>query len=287
MIIFVINLYFYIPEIFRTMPEASSTLPAGKNNSYGVENLVDGNPATAWVEGVDGYGEGETLDFCMACNFDYDCGSEKIYKINIVNGYAKNETTYKRKFNEILKALNFEKNYSKKDIIEAYLNTVSLGAGCYGVKTAAETYFGKEVSELNLLECCALAGITKAPYTNNPYVNKDGNFQKRIDRCLYAMWEEGKISEKTYNKYLGKSPKVKPKGSVSTDSEEKTDILSWYEEYVIDQVIADLQKEYEYDYQEASRMIYYGGLRIYAAVDIDMQKTLEDMYRNRTGFPSS
>ena len=101
------------------------------------------------------------------------------------------------------------------------------------------------------------------------------------------MWEEGKISEKTYNKYLGKSPKVKPKGSVSTDSEEKTDILSWYEEYVIDQVIADLQKEYEYDYQEASRMIYYGGLRIYAAVDIDMQKTLEDMYRNRTGFPSS
>ena len=89
------NLYFYIPEKFRTMPEASSTLKAGKNNSYGVENLVDGNPATAWVEGVDGYGEGETLDFCMACNFDYDCGSEKIYKINIVNGYAKNETTYK------------------------------------------------------------------------------------------------------------------------------------------------------------------------------------------------
>ena len=214
-------------------------------------------------------------------------GASTITQQLIKNLTDDDQTTYNRKFNEIIRALNLEKNYSKKDIIEAYLNTVSLGAGCYGVKTAAETYFGKEVSELNLLECCALAGITKAPYTNNPYVNKDGNFQKRIDRCLKAMWEEGKISEKTYNKYLGKSPKVKPKGSVSTDSEEKTDILSWYEEYVIDQVIADLQKEYEYDYQEASRMIYYGGLRIYAAVDIDMQKTLEDMYRNRTGFPSS
>ena len=214
-------------------------------------------------------------------------GASTITQQLIKNLTDDDQTTYNRKFNEISRALNLEKNFSKKDIIEAYLNTVSLGAGCYGVKTAAETYFGKEVSELNLLECCALAGITKAPYTNNPYVNKDGNFQKRIDRCLYAMWEEGKISEKTYNKYLGKSPKVKPKGSVSTDSEEKTDILSWYEEYVIDQVIADLQKEYEYDYQEASRMIYYGGLRIYAAVDIDMQKTLEDMYRNRTGFPSS
>lgn len=214
-------------------------------------------------------------------------GASTITQQLIKNLTDDDQTTYFRKFNEIIRALNLEKNYSKKDIIEAYLNTVSLGAGCYGVKTAAETYFGKEVSELNLLECCALAGITKAPYTNNPYVNKDGNFQKRIDRCLLAMWEEGKISEKTYNKYLGKSPKVKPRGSASTESDEKVDVLSWYEEYVIDQVIADLQKEYEYDYQEASRMIYYGGLRIYAAVDIDMQKTLEDMYRNRTGFPSS
>ena len=89
------NLFYPLKNFARSMPEASSTLQSGKNNSYGVENLIDENPATAWVEGVDGYGEGETLDFCMACNFDYDCGSENIYKINIVNGYAKNETTFK------------------------------------------------------------------------------------------------------------------------------------------------------------------------------------------------
>lgn len=89
------NLYFYRDDNFRTMPEASSTLQAGKNNSYSVENLVDGNPATAWVEGVDGYGEGQTLEFCMACNYDYACGAEQISKIHIVNGYAKNEATFK------------------------------------------------------------------------------------------------------------------------------------------------------------------------------------------------
>ena len=80
-------------------------------------------------------------------------GASTITQQLIKNLTDDDQTTYNRKFNEIIRALNLEKNYSKKDIIEAYLNTVSLGAGCYGVKTAAETYFGKEVSELNLLEC--------------------------------------------------------------------------------------------------------------------------------------
>ena len=213
-------------------------------------------------------------------------GASTITQQLIKNLTDDDQTTYNRKFTEILRALNLEKNYSKKDIIEAYLNTVSLGAGCYGVKTAAETYFGKDVSDLNLLECCALAGITKAPYGNNPYVSME-NFQIRINRCLKAMWEEGKISEKTYNKYLDKTPKVKPKKSTVTTNQDKSEILSWYEEYVIDQVIADLQEKYEYDYNEAWRKLYYGGLKIYAAVDLDVQKTLEDIYENRSGFPSS
>lgn len=213
-------------------------------------------------------------------------GASTITQQLIKNLTDDDQTTYNRKFNEIIRALNLEKNYSKKDIIEAYLNTVSLGAGCYGVKTAAETYFGKEVSELTLLECATLAGIIKWPYSGNPYVNMELCMERK-NRCLKAMWEEGKISEKTYNSLLEKEPKIKPKNSASTESEEKVDVLSWYEEFVIDQVIADLQEKYEYDYQEASRMIYYGGLRIYAAVDIEMQKTLESIYKNRTGFPSS
>ena len=186
-------------------------------------------------------------------------GASTITQQLIKNLTDDDQTTYNRKFNEIIRALNLEKNYSKKDIIEAYLNTVSLGAGCYGVKTAAETYFGKDVSDLTLLECATLAGIIKWPYSGNPYVNMELCMERK-NRCLKAMWEEGKISEKTYTKLLEKEPKIKPKNSASTESEEKVDILSWYEEFVIDQVIADLQEKYEYDYQEASRMIYYGGL---------------------------
>ncbi len=217
-------------------------------------------------------------------------GGSTITQQLIKNLTNDNEATFNRKFNEILRALNLEKNYSKKEILEAYLNTVSLGAGCYGVKTAAETYFGKDVSELTLLECATLAGITQSPYSQNPYADFE-KCMKRKDTCLDKMFEEGKISQKQYDKYHGMDVKVKAKGSttISSDStnNQKSDILSWYEEYVVDQVIADLQKEYNYDNQEAWRKVYYGGLKIYAAVDLNVQKIVEDAYENRTGFPYS
>ena len=95
-------------------------------------------------------------------------GGSTITQQLIKNLTKKNEVTYIRKFNEILRALNLENYYSKKDILEAYLNEVYLGCGCYGVRTAAERYFGKEVKDLTLVECATLAAITKAPYTHNP-----------------------------------------------------------------------------------------------------------------------
>lgn len=217
-------------------------------------------------------------------------GGSTITQQLIKNLTDDNDVTYNRKFNEILRALNLEMNYSKKDILEAYLNTVSLGAGCYGVKTAAETYFGKSVSELTLLECATLAGITQAPYSQNPYADYE-LCMKRKNTCLGWMKNEGKISEETYQKGKKKNVKVLEKGTnTNTETEEKkqdVEILSWYEEYVIDQVIADLQEKYDYDQNEAWRQVYYGGLKIYAAVDLDVQKILEKSYLTREGFPNS
>ena len=94
-------------------------------------------------------------------------GGSTITQQLIKNLTNDNEATFNRKFNEIIRALNLEKHYSKKDILEAYLNTVSLGAGCYGVKTAAETYFGKDVKDLTLIECATLAGITRVAVPKN------------------------------------------------------------------------------------------------------------------------
>ena len=213
-------------------------------------------------------------------------GASTITQQLIKNLTGHNENTYYRKFNEILRALNFEKNFSKKDILEAYLNTASLGAGCYGVKTAAETYFGKELSELTISECATIAGITKAPYSLNPYVDYEACMARRDD-CLYYMHDQGKITDKQYEKALKEKIKVK-EYSDSEDEveiEEDVEIISWYEEYVIDQVIADLQEQYGYEYNEAWRKVYYGGLNIYSAVDIDVQETVEYIYENRIDFP--
>ncbi len=215
-------------------------------------------------------------------------GASTITQQLIKNLTDENSATYFRKFHEITRALNMEKNYSKPEILEAYLNTVALGAGCYGVKTAAETYFGKEVDELNLAECAMLAGITKAPYTTNPYVDME-KCKKRQKRCLEAMVENEKITQEQADKAYNKKVKIKSKNTSSDNNEvtDKSEIMSWYEEYVVEQVIADLQKEYEYDKNEAQRMIYYGGLRIYSAVDLRIQEILEDSYETRSGFPRS
>lgn len=214
-------------------------------------------------------------------------GGSTITQQLIKNLTDQKDVTYIRKFNEILRALNLEKSYSKKDILEAYLNTVYLGNGCYGVKTAAETYFGKSVSKLNVAECAMLAGITQAPYSYNPYVNYDAAVTRQRD-CLYYMHEQGKLTDKQYQKALKTKIKLAAQTEDSNESSSSTEhIYSWYEEYVIDQVIADLQSKYNYEYNEAWRMVYYGGLKIYSAVDKELQDTLSDIYERRTGFPFS
>lgn len=213
-------------------------------------------------------------------------GASTITQQLIKNLTDHNENTYYRKFYEILRALNFEKNFSKKDILEAYLNTASLGAGCYGVKTAAETYFGKTLDELTISECATIAGITKAPYSLNPYADYDACMERRDD-CLFYMHDQGKITDKQYKKALKEKIKVKDYTAEEEEdtTEEEVEIISWYEEYVIDEVIEDLQKQYGYEYNEAWRKVYYGGLKIYAAVDIEVQETVEYIYENRVDFP--
>ena len=76
--------------------------------------------------------------------------------------------TVKRKILEIFTALDFDKTYSKEQILEWYLNYIYLGEGCYGVATAAQNYFGKELSELDLAECASLISITNNPLQSLP-----------------------------------------------------------------------------------------------------------------------
>ncbi len=217
-------------------------------------------------------------------------GGSTITQQLIKNLTDQNDVTFVRKFNEILAALNIEKNYGKSEILEAYLNTVYLSHGCYGVKTAAEYYFGKEVSDLNIAECACIAGITKAPTKYDP-LNEEGKYRDRQLWILEKMKDKGFITEQEYNDAVNyemvftnsenyKGSQVKHDNKDSNNGQ----VNSYYTDYVIDEVMKDLQK-HGYSPKKARNLVYGGGLKIYTAIDFNVQKAIEDVYVNYHKMP--
>lgn len=217
-------------------------------------------------------------------------GGSTITQQLIKNLTDEDDVTVVRKFNEILSALNLEKNYDKNEIIEAYLNTIFLSEGCYGVKTAAEKYFGKDVSDLNVAECACIAAITQYPSRYNPLRNPEKNRQRQL-WILEQMLEQGYITEQEYNDAVAYemvfTNSENYQGSQITDSKEganENKIDSYYVDYVIKTVIDDLQKM-GYTKKKARALLYGGGLKIYTAVDFEVQEAMEDVYENYRKMP--
>ena len=104
-----------------------------------------------------------------------------------------NEDTFyerlERKLQEQYLALQIEKQMSKDEILEAYLNTINLGQSTLGVQSASERYFGKDVSELTLSECAVIAGITQNPTLYDPVANPEEN-AKRREKVLGNMLDQ-------------------------------------------------------------------------------------------------
>ena len=222
-------------------------------------------------------------------------GGSTITQQLVKNVTGNNEVTFVRKYNEILTALNLEKNYSKDQILEAYLNTLYLGQGCYGVETASETYFGKTVGELNYAECAVIAAITQKPYSLDPIKNPEEN-RKRQLYCLDEMLTQGKITQKEYDEavafdlifttdddYVPSAAELERQKNKKEATNNK-EVQSFYVDYVISDLVKDLQKELGCSNKEATNMIYGGGLKIYTAVDLDVQKKLEKIYVNKTNW---
>jgi len=224
----------------------------------------------------------------VVVEYHFSQGGSTLTQQTIKNLTGENGRTLIRKYSEIKNALALEKHYSKEDILEAYLNTIYLDAGCYGIKTAAEYYFGKTPADLSLMECAMLASITKAPRRYDPIVNYDNN-RERATTCLNNMLEQGYITQEQYDDALAEDVKlIGKKTAISdsdTESKEDNGIWSYYVDLIIDKAIEDFQTTYGYTKSEAFKKVYYGGLKIYAAVDMDVQSELEDVYYNRVTFP--
>ena len=198
-----------------------------------------------------------------------------------------NEITFKdrmtRKIQEQYLALQLEKIMSKDQILEDYLNTINLGAGCYGVQAAAYCYFGKDVSELTLSECTVIAGIPQNPTAYNPIVYPEKNAKRRKD-VLDHMLDQEYISQEEYQEALADDVY-----SRIHSNEENTDSISsiytFYQDALIDQVMEDLMNEKGYTYKQAYKAVYTGGLRIYSAQDDQIQEICDEEFSNPSNFP--
>ncbi len=190
-----------------------------------------------------------------------------------------NDHTVMRKVTEIMKALELEKQYSKDEILESYLNILPLSDNITGVGFGANYYFSKDVKDLSLAECAVLASITQNPSYYVPYRHPE-NVRDRQQTVLWKMLKLGFISRDEYDQAMGEE-------LILSSNVSYVSVQDYYTDMVIESVIADLQEQYGYSYAQAENMIYYGGLRIYSWEDVDVQTSMERLYADESIYPDS
>lgn len=235
-------------------------------------------------------------------------GASTINQQLAVNLYLdRADATYTRKIKDAYYGIMLDRQLSKEQILEAYLNTIYLGSGANGVQAAAQVYFSKDANDLTIAESALIAGITRHPSRNTPIITlkkedvKEHHIilddsdpvytvimNEKIDEyvisrqklVLNAMKRLGYITEAEYNQALEEDVKsnLKPNRQISED------ISSFFGDLVKRDVIQAL-KNNGYSDDEATNMLYSGGLRINSTIDTKIQKILDEEYANPNNFP--
>ena len=220
--------------------------------------------------------------------------TQQLIKNNITNV---TRNTPKTKLKEQYLALKYEKELkaqlgskqeAKKYIMELYLNTISFGHGYSGVQTAAQGYFGKDASELDLAECACLAGITNNPSMYSPRTEPENN-KSRQTVILNYMLKQGLITQAEYDGAINEdiySRVLKSKLLATNDTKnDGVTIHSYYEDALIDQISEDLQTKYNMSAKQANNVIYNGGLQIYSNYDSRIQGIVDNVMLDDSNLP--
>ena len=209
-------------------------------------------------------------------------GGSTITQQLIKNLTGEKEVTIQRKLTEIFSALELEKKYDKQEIMEWYLNAVYFGEGCFGVQTAAQTYFGKDVSELSLAECASIVGITNLPTYYDPFYNRQNN-KERQETILREMYEQGYIDYDQYRQAVDEELVF----THTPDEGYTQEIMSYYTETVIDDVTQDLMKQKGISEETARTLLYNGGYQIYSCLDANIQASVDAVYSDLSSIPQT
>ncbi len=212
-----------------------------------------------------------------------EAGGSTITQQLVKNITGRDEVTVRRKLVEIFSALELEKKYTKKQIMELYLNVIALGENCEGVESASQVYFGKSVSELDLAECAALIGITNNPSIYDPYINADKNKERQVI-ILDQMLEQKYITQEQHDTAVAEELVLhNASGEASGDE----DYYSYFEDQVINDVVRDLSEKTGYDQTIVRKMLMTGGYKIYSTLNPDVQAAVEEVYQNLDNIPNT
>ena len=226
-------------------------------------------------------------------------GGSTITQQLIKNTLLSSEQSYKRKIQEAYLAMQLETRYTKDQILEAYLNTIYLGEDYYGVKVAANGYFGKEnLNDLTIRECAMLAGMTTNPYYYNPrrnfYTRQSETTDyaaitnERTNYVLRCMYENQFITREQYEAAMNPES-----AHVLEKSPESTALYPYphYVEYAVRDVVQTLLALNGLENTSANRNkmeneLRTGGYHVYLALDTDIQKTVEETLANYSDYPA-
>ncbi|QUH26018.1 transglycosylase domain-containing protein [Serpentinicella alkaliphila] len=220
------------------------------------------------------------------------------------NLFLEFDQTYERKIKDMYYGVLLDRQLSKPQILEAYLNTINLGSGAYGVQAAAQIYFSKDVEELTLAESAMLAGITRNPASYPPFLTltkdkvKEDHYilddsdptytivfrESALNRqklVLKQMRKLNNINEAEYQEALAQDIKasLKPNRMISSE------VSSYFGDLVKSDVI-EVLKTLGYSNEDATNMLFSGGLRISSTVDKRIQMILEEEYSKPENFPT-
>ncbi|RBP92367.1 penicillin-binding protein 2A [Cytobacillus firmus] len=265
--------------IYDADEEVASKISANKNEGISIDQIPDHmKNAVIAIEdhrfyehgGIDLKGIGRAFFTNLKAGGIVEGGSTLTQQLT-KNALLSSEKTYKRKLEEFFLALEIEKEYSKDEILQMYLNQVYFGEGAWGIKRAAMKYYAKDVEDLSISEAALLAGLVKAPSAINPYQNEEIAIERR-NLVLDRMKEHSFISEKEWEKAKNEKLVFEDGGG---------DPLKGKYPYYVDVVLEEAINKYNISLDD----LLSNGYQIYTELDQDMQGSVEETYKNDQLFP--
>lgn len=208
-------------------------------------------------------------------------GGSTITQQVVKNAFLTQEKTFTRKVQEAWLAIKMERQYSKDEILEIYLNQCYFAHGAYGVETAANVYFGKSASELTIAEGALLAGIPRSPNYYSPYLNFESSRQRQ-SLILSKMYELGFITRQ-------EMITAKEEEIVLSELSSRDYPYPHFVDYVLHHELVNILvslPQYK-NREEAYEAIYNAGLKVYTTLDTGAQAITEEILNNESLYPQN